>query len=303
MPHSARAETLSLIRRGEQIPPPAMPELEPNSEEALDFLNSIEERHFAGLALVMDLQFEKVFESGNGLIEFDSDIVQHTGWQQLAASMKATFLEAEQAIKNTPEHKNARGFCRMIGLLNTYRHIDLSLQLGGGVSTGSSSTLTLLRNAPNIVNHHEPGCTKEDVSTIVRHPQSSMLLRPLAKGSINKMMAAQSALVGEKEHNYWSDIDQVLDPSDYRLHRYADGSASLDYANFKGLKLPAGYVLHETVPVLSGSTLVSDIPDSKTKVIGCPITLLQGRLMQLLNWGADLVEERNLWDEDWPAAK
>jgi hypothetical protein len=116
------------------------------------------------------------------------------------------------------------------------------------------------------------------------------------------MTAAESVLTdiatSDKSHE-----KRILLPQHFRLHHYSDETTSLGYADFNNLEVPAGYTpRRDTIPPTSQPTLAKDIVSNRPKTIGCPVTLLQGRLGELMDWGVELVQSRNLWDEQWPPA-
>jgi hypothetical protein len=304
MERSPRAEALHLLKNSEEIAPPVMPDLEPDSPEALNFLGGIKEAHYASMAITIELLFDKVMakrsdEPPYGLPEDQPLYVKRVGWEKVAGDFRSLFLSARSEIKETPAYKNTERFTKLIGTLDGDRYINLLWQIDGGINTGMGSILTLLRNAPNIIDSHDPS---NDLSPgdVMRHPQSKSLLKRLASVSINQMMAAQSALAGESEHQSWGRIDQVLDPSHFQLRYYDDGSKSLGYGDFNSLTVPSGFTPHHTVPPVDQETLVTDIPNHQPKIVGCPVTLLKGRMAELLDWSIDVVEAEDLWDEDWP---
>lgn len=297
---------MSLLRSDEEITPPPIPEnIVPNSQQAKDFLDSIEYMRYAALARTIDFLFREVFgnrkhRGHDGLLQGVSEARKLDGWQQLALDMNATFINDVKNIEHSTSYRNSEGFASLFGMLSTRRFVSPRIQLFSGSTTGVDSTLTIARNAPNIIDHHEPGVSNSDVASIMLHPASKSLLRKPAKGSVNQLMAARSALEGGHEYNGWTDINRVLDPDKFQLRYYTDGAASMDYADFSGLSVPAGYSPHESAPPVAEETLVKDIPGNRPTTIGCPVTLMQHRLGQLFDWSIELVENRDLWAEDWP---
>jgi hypothetical protein len=312
MEKSPRAEALSLISSGQQVPPPPLPEdIERNTPEALEFLASIKGPHYASLALAIDVLFEKTLQRRTdtapyGLVGAPAPYVEltgrvpFTGWQKLGEDMGATFTETLNGIRDEPAFINAEKYVKLVSNLDSHRHIDLWCQLHGGVGTGVISTFTLLRNAPHIIHHHDPETSPADIGEILRHPNSMTLLRRLAKISVNQMMAARSALVGETTIGPWSSKwhEMVMDPTLFQLQADTQDRRSLVYADFDNLTVPQGYTPHHTVKPMECTTLVRDIPGHQPTTIGCPVTLLQGRLAELLDWGVDIVEGEKMWDAE-----
>lgn len=237
------------------------------------------------------------------MLDFKSDVVEQTDWKKLSADMWFTLVASRSAIRETRAYRQAKAYRQVVAALASNRWIELDDQLEAGINTGVGSTLSLLRNLPHIISYHWSGRQDDqDVEAIARHPASTILLRRLAKVSVNQMMAAESAIVGEVEHQSWTSLDTVMDPEHFKLQSYQDGSMSLDYADFSRLEVPAGYTPHRSVKPVSEPTLAKNIKSNHSKVIGCPITLIQGKLRDLWDWGIDAVTERELWDKEWPPA-
>lgn len=306
MAKSPRVQALRLVGTPALIAPPPIPAVERDSPEAMAFLDDIREAHFASLALTIDNLFEDAFEKRpnrppSGLLDFKSDLVEHTGWDKLSADMWFTILASRSTIRETQAYQHATAYRRVVAALASNRWIKLDDQLEAGINTGVGSTLSLLRNLPNIISFQRSiRSDKSETEAVARHPATTILLRRLAKISVNQMMAAKSAIVDETEHHSWTSPDVVMDPQHFRLRDYRDGSVSLDYADFSALEVPAGYTPHSSIRPITEPTLVRDIPSRHSKVVGCPITLIQGKLQGLWEWGIDAVTERGLWDEEWP---
>ncbi len=305
MSRSPRAEALRLMQSGETISPPEMPDLEPNSPEALAYIDSFKEEHFVALAQTMDMLL------GHALDNRRPDNRQNqprrgtpkNEWQGLADLWRADLEQSRQAISSTEQYEVADRFALVTGRLNTARHISLDTKMMGGIGTGVINSFTLLRNIPNIIdNNLGPGEIAEP-GDVAHHPRSLELVRRLAKLSIDQSLAAQTVLADENQPTRWADFDKALLPRHFRLHRYESGQMSLGYVDFDSLKVPAGYRPRDPFPPVTEATYIKDIPSEKKKIIGCPITLPldENRLSQLWHWGVDLVEANGLWDEEWPA--
>lgn len=283
-----------------------MPDIEPNTPEALAYIDSFKEEHFVALSRAMDLLL------GHAVGHRQPDDrssqprrgIPKNEWQGLADLWRADMEKSQQAISSTDTYQIADEFARVTGQLNTERHISLETKMMGGINTGVVSAFTLLRNLPYIMRSHLAPDETTTPGEVARHPRSLELIRRLAKLSIDQSLAAQTALTGGAQASSWADFDKVLLPEHFRLHTYGDGSKSLGYAAFDGLRVPTGYQPREPFQAVTEPTLITDIPSDKKKIIGCPITLPldENRLNQLWQWGVDLVETNGLWDEDWPPA-
>jgi hypothetical protein len=303
MSRSPRAEALSLLQTGQPIQPPLdTPAVPPNSPEALEYVDSLKEEHFAVLAKVTDRLFEHALENRqpDDRKLLLSKHYPYDKWRSLADSWREELLAARDAISSTPLYRDADRFAAITGTFNTARHLSLDTKLDAGIGTGITTTLTLLRNVPQIVRYHRATDEAVDLGAISRHPASLRLIRPLAKQSINQVLAAQTALEGKCQPSSWAGLDHTVKPHHFTLRHYADKSVSLDYADFADLTVPAGYKPHEPMRVVTEPTRAKDIPSQQSKTIGCPITLVQQRLGQLWQWGVDLVETNELWEEEWP---
>lgn|GEM_PF-7103954 len=310
-PRSPRALALHLVHGDQEIVAPPMPDLEPNSPEALAFLAELKEPHYASLAQTIDLLFDHVMaripsRPPDGLIKprqgYFRKLQSYTPWEELSEDFRATFTEAREVIQDTPTYKRTEAFTEIIGTLDPARYIDLAWQMFGGISTAVNSTVTLVKEAPRIVQYHNPDRGIEAVDSIMRHPASTILLRRMAKISINQMMAAQYALVTEPENSEHDANDQQLRPELFRVIRYRNGTESLDYADFSSLEVPSGYSPphispHHPVEPVDKPTLIGDIKSHQSITIGCPITLLTGRLAELIDWTIDVAERRNLCEQ------
>jgi hypothetical protein len=304
MPLSPRAEALRLIQSGATIEPPEVPDMEPNSPEALDYIDSFKEKHFVVLAQTMDLLIGHAVENRQ---PDDRSLQPSRGvpknrWQEIADKWRVDLEKSREAISSTETYQVADEFARVTGTLNTWRHISLKDKMMGGINTGLTSSFMLLRNVPHLTRYHLETGQTADPGEIARHPRSLELIRRLAKLSIDQMMAARSILIGDSQNVSGADFDTLLLPHHFRLHIYPDDSRSLGYAGFDELKVPAGYEPRDPFEPVKEPTLLKDIPSSTNKVIGCPITLpiTDNRLGQIWNWAIDLVKANGLWDEEWP---
>ncbi|HVI60833.1 MAG TPA: hypothetical protein VM535_01610 [Candidatus Saccharimonadales bacterium] len=305
MSRSPRAEALRLVQTEAAIAPPGLPSgLLPNSPEALAYVDSFKEAHFAALAHVTDLMLSRALEARRPGDSFHPAVTQKPvdGWTKLADSWRRDLRAASQSIKSTRAYDVADRFAQVTGRLNTRRHISLETKLEGGAGTAIITSLTMLRNLPHIIRHHARPDESLDSGAVARHPRSAGLIRRLAKQSINQTLAAQTALEGRSQATSWGNLSHVLQPDRFSLHRYDDDSASLAYADFDGLTVPAGYRPHEPFAPVRETTRTKDIPSEQSKTVGCPVTLLQGRLAEIWHWGIDMVEANGLWDENWPPA-
>lgn len=313
MSRSPRAEALRLLHSGAAITAPEMPsDVTPNSPEALAYIESYKEKHFVALSRAMDMLLAHALENRR---PDDRNSQAFRGmpknkWQGVADLWRADLEESLQAISSSDTYQTADAFALVTGRLNTERHISLDDKMMGGIGTGVVSSFTILRNIPLVLAAHQARDEAAAPEKVARHPRSLELVRRLAKLSIDQSLAAQTALTGASQPSRWADFDKVLLPPHFRVHRYADGRASLGYRDFDNLRVPAGYKPRDPFEPVTTPTLITEIPSDKNKIIGCPITLPMdtlpmdddNRLRQLWDWGIDLVRANKLWSEPAPGS-
>lgn len=306
MSRSARSEAFHLIHEDEIPEPPQIPNYKQGSPEALALLEGLKTPYFASLALNIDTLFAQVALRRQQLPPYGASTTtsdrpaRSTNWQAVAKTFHEVFATASEDIKDTEQYVKAESYLHIFNELDRGQWLNMADQLYHGAGTGIGTVLTFQRNAPAIIRHHQPDSSVKDYTAIMRHPSSLILPRKQARLAINHMMAAQSALVGERERHDWGNIDRILNPEEFHVAADKADRKLLTYADFDGLTVPRGYLLNYMIPRTKRATLASEIPTFRRKVIGCPITLLQGRLAQLFDWGLEAVEQENLWEEEWP---
>jgi hypothetical protein len=302
MPNSPRAEALALVKSGEIINPPCQPDYQSGSPEALEFIEGLKSVRFANLAQTIGLMLDTVFEQTpakqpDGLMR--SSYQHDDFWLQLSADTQLTFYQAQKRIIGDPAYGASKQFSRLTGTMHPHRHIHIDMQLMAGTGTSISTMLTLLRNLPQVVDYHAPYFPKAELGDIAR--RSTNLPRKLAKICVNQMMAAQHSLSVESDEEVnWSGINTVLDPNQFDIQYLANGERSITYKSLPDMTVPEGYSPHSSVDPVEEETRVEDITCSDSVIIGCPITLLEGKLPKLWDMYINAVEQRGLWEESYP---
>lgn len=302
MAKSPRAEALHYARSGQEIQAPPLPDLEPNSPEARAFLQGLEPLRYAALAVTIDTLFDRVLatRSGrppDGLLSMDAIVPPEDAWDQLGGDITNTFIDAVDDIRHTKAFQNSTGFNRLFGTLDTERQLSVDRQLYSGTGTAKNALLLFFRNAPRLIAYHTPSDEQApEPLSVLRHPGSKRLVSRLAKIGINQLMAAEDALLDYSQPPDVSDDRFLLDPKDFQLVYDRRGRPSLAYDDFTKLEVPAGYSPHPRVKRVEQPTRVVDFPNNRPTVIGCPISLLEGRLQQLIDWTAEVADRRGLWD-------
>jgi hypothetical protein len=301
MSRSPRAEALHIIESGEIVETPELPDFTPGSPEALAYINSYRERHFVILSRVTGQLIGQVLARRSpDNKDIDTNHPPDMRWQALAHHWADDLRAVRPALAETPAYRTAQQFAVVTGTLDPRQKISLDDQLESGAGTAILTTLTMLRNLPQIIRYHAGQDAELDVPAIARHPRSATIIRQLAKTSINQAMAAQTALAGRHQASRWDYLDQVLQPSHFALHEYPDGSKSIGYADFHNLEVPAKYCVRYPLSPVHEPTPIRNIQSHQPKTVGCPVSLLRGTLKEFWQWGVDLVVANDLWEEEWP---
>lgn len=295
---SPRGQSAEIVKCPEAYDTAAMLEQAAGMENAGQALELLKPLHYAKLAqtiglLLDDMQAKRTERPPTGFLA--SEYEKPTLWLQLASDIRATVYDSIAGIEGSQVFEETSSVSRYIGLIDENRYISLKVQLMAGMDTASNTMLTLLRNFPAIARYHN--LPQERVALTAAARGSTGLPLRLAMTCVNRMMAAQAALTSrEAGHEGWSDIDSVLEPGHFKTATGADGSAGMRYVDFLGLEVAPGYTVGPERPPVSRQTKVGEIACYQTVTIGCPITLLQGRMQELWSWYIDAVDSKNLWD-------
>lgn len=291
-PLTPRAESLRLTRSG-YIPPHELPDIHTSrsEEEVTAILDEMKPKQYAQLAKVIDMLLSDLLQKPSPSGDepaFGPTRKTDDPWEHLRRDILNSTFQSIVDISDTREYKDASETTWFIGVLDMTRHRDLALQLHAGMNTASGNMLSLIRNIPELVAAHAPASADLDIVEVARN--SKGLSWPFAMTCVNRMMAARSVIAdGDPE-------EKVLDPDHFRIQMHDDGTASIKLVDFAGIEIPEGYKTRSWKPGLSEATTVGELACHQAITIGCPITLLKGRMEELWNWHIDLVLERRLWE-------
>ena len=299
MQNSARAQSLALLKSGEQQFVPSMPESVPESAEAMSFLETLKPSHYASLAQVIELLMTETLDKRHqrppdGLLPSPYRRWASSEWSLLNMDTLYTMNQGILAVQDSDEFKRAEPFTRLIGTLDPDRHIHLPTQLLAGVNTATNTMLTLLENVPQLVDHLSPTDTVVEPAKIAR--ASFGLPWRMAMLCIEKMSAAQEGVSVSASRGSWAYDKVLLDPAHFNYQQYCDGRAALQFKPIEDIEVPASYTLFPGRQEPFGSIRqVSEIACRQSVTIGCPITLLHGRMREMWDWMIDATEQRDLW--------
>lgn len=291
-----RAKSKELLKTKEY---PATPIIDPgwSHEEREAALEAIKPLHYARLAEVIDLVFtdmkkKKANNPPTGFVKAKYTPDNPTPWQQLRSDSIASVHESIKAVDSSPQFRETAAINRFIGTLDPNRFINLEMQLIAGMDTAASSMLTILQNIPDIIAHHDSEYIGQEAA-IARN--SIVLPMRLAMTCVDRMMAAQTALAGNEQHKSWANFDRELISNHFKLQPQKDGLPRLTYENFSGLIIPKGYEKGPDHKPIARATKIGELACYQATIIGCPFTLLAGRMEELWNWYIDVVESQALW--------
>ncbi len=299
---SARNLALTVLHTDEVTIPDLRRHVEPQSSEAMSLIDNLKVKRYASLARVVDRLLDRSLgkreERGtDGLLGAPlSDIQPCRPWSQLADDFSFTLSEDIAAITGTEAFANAQKYTEMIGTLDPDRFIDLQMQLEAGGNTASSTMATLLRSIPRLAVYHDPETPPELYPAIAR--RSLSLVGRLALTCVNRLMAARAGLVAQSSWHEWKDDKSELYPLYFTLRPSRDGIPSLQYADLDEVEVPKSDDSYlRGIEPGAGPVTVGQVDCYNMVTIGCPVTLLHGRLQQLWNWQIDAVVTRGLWED------
>lgn len=296
----SRAQSLAYLRGTESMPtlllPGEMPE--PDSPEALEYLDSIKTLHYARLAQVIDVAVcrsldKRADRPPDGLLTLEW--VDDPFWL-LDLDFLQTLGTDIYAIRETAEFQEAEKITRLIGALDTHRFNDLAEQLRTGSGTAVTLMMITLRNLPNIIRAHAPAA-EADYREVAE--ASFGLIRQPAMLSINQLMGSRSALMNRIDAG-WSVVSSALDPANFKVLVDNGRVRAVRYKNLGDLVVPAGDQLDPYEDPIEEDTPLRNIKPHQKTTIGCPITLLEGRLRELWQWAIEAVELRDIWELEPP---
>lgn len=293
-----RAASLDLLRHQDFADVPDISGYSPGTSEAFQLLEDLKEAHYAHLAwtisdLLGEIESHKLARSRNNGLARSPIASACPPWLALRADFLETFRLGAREIRTAPSFKKTREYTKAIETLDPRRFGDLELQLVAGSVTAVNTMHVTLRSLPKLLATHAPEVQPEEYAEIAR--RSVGIPWRLALTCTTRMMAARDVLTGSSgPERTWS-YAASLDPNQFAAKRFSDGGARLVYRDFDNMEIPTGWTLTSDELALLAPTRLGEIACSQPKIVGCPFTLLNGKMDDLWNWYIDLVEARGLW--------
>lgn len=293
---SARNQSLQILRGDLAYEIPSLESLEGVSDVPAA-LEQIKPLHYAKLAQTIDLILGDMIDKRpkrppDGFMQSDFFDYDDNPWSKLRSNTIKTVHETASRIRGKQPYKEAAAINKVIGTLDGNRFISLESQLMAGADTAASSMLTILRSIPSLVRFH--GLDDDELALEQLARRSHGLALRLAMTCVNRMVAAQTILSGDEQRKTWSSIDHDLVPTHFKVVEEADVPA-LRYVSFLDLSVPAGYNNGPNYEEIPEATRLGDLECYQSVTIGCPVTLLKGRMQELWHWYIDVVKQKELW--------
>jgi hypothetical protein len=261
----------------------------PNSDEAGGFIDWVKPPRFGALARAIDLtlgvSFDKKSERGElGLLE--SQNIQKDKWSQFESGFLTTFGADIESIEQTEELLYLDRVANLVGYLCNERYIDAQTQLFAGANTAISTNADALKIIPNLVEHYAPGFERSRWGEVAKRSSSMSYL--LARGSVERMLAGRAVT-----------LSKPFDPSKYSpIFNKDDDLEAFKFNRLETQVVPKGLKLRPWSEGLAEATTVGEIESRSKVLIGCPLTLLNGRFRQLWEWMAETADKSGVWDTE-----
>jgi hypothetical protein len=289
---SVRHQAIDLIAHHAALKAPEMPNIEKDSPEALEFINDLKLERYVALARVIDVVIDRTVTCAptrehDGLLASLPKWNQREKWEQLSHDSSYTLQSDIAAVRSREIYRTAQSYTELVGRLDSRRHIKLDTQLLAGANTASRSITGLLKGVPKLLKRLAPEVEPSEYEQVARN--SINLPALVALSCVNRLMAARQTISPSS-----FPLDFYPPKAEFfRFQRGKNGEASLGYADFNGLPAPNRLFVGGREIQLDGRTIGEISCD--TQLIGCPITLLGGRLKQLWNLHVDVAVKRDLW--------
>lgn len=284
-----RRKTKQLLAEGADVGIPKVDIDRLTPEEAQEFLDKIKPLQYVALARVIDPMIRAVVNE-----PLIVDKVPAT-FDDVYKAATDRFNDAISGLRDTDEYREADEYPKIISEINPYRHAELFTQLMGGAGTASHTMLGLLRDMPEIIEHHDGlgDLTVDGMTRIAKN--SKRLAWNNATMSSQKLAALQYAVFLDlwTDEGYGVGRTEKLDS--YHVVRDDDGKVhSISYSDLPEVVVPKDYRYREEGP-LRQDTPLKDINDGSSVIIGCPITLVKGCMEDLWEWYAEAVRQNGCW--------
>lgn len=286
-----RKKAQRLVRENTEVSLVNVAPEHPSDEEIQEFLKEIKPYQYAAHARVIDPLIERVVAIPLTLKDGRSH-----NFGNLRAEAQFAFWGHILHLENSGNEAfiEAAEYTSMIGKLNgTYT--DLAMQLHAGAGSAASTMMNLLEDMPGIIEFHEPSAdlSTKELSRIAQN--SGRLAWRMAGMTSDQMVAIREASPLTDEIPEDATIDIADKMKCFKLIHNPDGTIhSIDFEDLENLPISAGFEYRDFDPI-SEATSLKDIDFHNIGAVGCPITLLQGRMTQLWQWQLQAVVDNRLW--------
>lgn len=263
-----------------------------SDDEIKEFFRKIKPVQYVAMARVIDPLVE---------IVTSTPLVPKTpNFKGLYNESQDCFSDAINEVEGSTVFQEAAEYPKMFAKLDPNKHMRLHNQLEGGAGTAANTMLGLMQELPGIIAHLAPGenLSIQDLHGIIK--RSKRLAWRNAMMIPDRMSALQDTLFLDHwiddepnvimHHFETNRIEQHA--SEYSLVRNGDGSIhSVDYVDVDNIMIPEGYEHRGPYASPEEDTPLKDLDFSGREAIGCPITLLKGRMEDLWFWYAEAVRQ------------
>lgn len=266
----------------------------PSDKRVQEFLKEIKPYQYAAHARVIDPLIERVVATPLALTGGRA-----RNFGNLRAEAQFAFLEHIVYLEDSENEAfiEAAEYTRMIGQLVPGTHTDLAMQLHAGAGSAASTMMNLLEDLPDIIEFHSPYADLS-IKELARIAQNSGRLAWRMAGMTSDQMVAireSSPLTDEIPED--ATIDAAEKMKCFKIVHNSDGTInSVDFEDLDNLPVFAGFKYRDFDRISEGTPL-KDINFHDIGAVGCPITLLQGRMTQLWQWHLQAVVDNHLWEK------
>lgn len=272
--------------------------LQLTKEEAKAYINEVKPEQYAALAVIMDDVIDEVLkvDLASYQLELKENLskwwyAQAKPFDKLRAGVLSIFRDSIDSLSATSKFQRAAQYTEVVGRLDKRRFNDLSDHLFAGADTAATNMTALLSELPNILTAHGtlPEDFGPDLPDIAR--RSVNLPWTLAMMSASQMAAARHLSGGEISYGHGRHKDKV----NHQLFEvvYKDGRPfSVKYKDLAEEKLFESYAPYWDITDQSIGLKFKDVEPSRAETIGCPITMLPGKMTELWNWVIDGAESK-----------
>jgi hypothetical protein len=259
----------------------------PESQEARDLARAFKPPRFAVIAESIDLMLEATFEKRQEKDEIGSlDYLYkpEDKWNKIEKHFRDYFLAGIESIEQTEPFAYLDRVNKLMRYLDENSYITASTQIRRGTNTARKTNVSILQLIPGLIEHHSPETPRDQWGKIAKN--SSNLSYSLSRRSVESMVAGREVAV------------ENPDPTKFKPIFNDEKLVSFKFNHLDSQVVPIGYTPLKYLTPLDSPTTVGEIASTTRTVIGCPITLLSGRLRQLWEWMAETVDESGVWGKE-----